>query len=164
MQLPSIDRISNSRPLAAELATLATGRVVPVAPVNSSSQGNGSVAPTPGVVNLINQADKPNFGEGVYSSVSDPTRAGASGKEGTDWTVQKPAPEETKPPPSPPLYQVLADHLKALWTASAGAVQVQQEVKDQQTPPRLDGPQGVLSEQVFTYSPTKINKAEKPKS
>jgi hypothetical protein len=64
------------------------------------------------------------------------------------------------------MYQLLLDHLKSLWTASASAVQVQQEVKNQalQVPSKLDGAQGVLSQQVFTYSPTKINKTEKSQS
>ncbi|MDD2811394.1 MAG: hypothetical protein PHS22_17530, partial [Rhodoferax sp.] len=71
-----------------------------------------------------------------------------------------------KPPPEPPLYQLLLDHMKSLWLASASAVQVQQEVKDQAqlSPPRLDASQGVLTSQVYTYSPSKINKAEQPKS
>jgi hypothetical protein len=43
-------------------------------------------------------------------------------------------------------------------------VQVQQQVRNQievQTS-NLNGPQGALSEQVLTYSPTKISKTEKP--
>ncbi len=119
----------------------------------------------PSVINMINQVDKPNFGEGVYSSVADPTRAGSSEAVQTDWTVKKPAPEEVKPPPEPPMYQLLLDNMKSLWLASASAVQVQQEVKDQVqlTPNRLDAStQGLMTEQSFTYSPTKIAKTEKP--
>jgi hypothetical protein len=60
--------------------------------------------------------------------------------------------------------KILMDHLKSLWQASAAAVQVQQQVRNQTevTTNNLNGPQGVLSEQVLTYSPTKINKTEKP--
>jgi hypothetical protein len=56
------------------------------------------------------------------------------------------------------------DHLKSLWQASAAAVQVQQQVRSQSetTPNNVSGPQGVNVEQVLTYSPTKINKTEKP--
>ncbi|MDD4942208.1 MAG: hypothetical protein PHQ13_01560 [Rhodoferax sp.] len=162
MQLPSIDRIPATRPLATASAALATGRVVPVAPVNVSS----TAAPAPSVINLINPADKPNADAGVYSSVADPTRPGSPEAVPTDWTVKKPAPEEAKPPPEPPLYQLLLDHMKSLWLASASAVQVQQEVKDQAqlSPPQLDAAQGVLTSQVYTYNPSKINKAEPPKS
>lgn len=166
MQLPSIDRIPNIRPVAVESASLATGKVVPVAPVNPPSHASGDIEPTPSVINRVNQADKPNFGEGVYTSVSDPTRPGSGAESPTDWTTKKPEPEETKPPPTPPLYQLLIDQLKSLWTASAGSIQVQQEVKDQAllAAPKPDGAQGALSQQVFTYSPTKINKTEKPQS
>ena len=166
MQLPSIDRISNTRPVAAEAASLATGKVVPVVQVNLPGQASGDLGPSPSVINMVNQVDKPNFGEGVYTSVADPTRPGSSAESATDWTTQKPKPEETKPPPTPPMYQVLMDHLKALWLASAGSIQVQQKVKDQalQVPGKLDGAQGALSQQVFTYSPTKINKTEKTQS
>jgi hypothetical protein len=163
MQLPSIDRIPITRPVAVESASLATGKVVPVAPVNSTSQASGDLEPTPSVINMVGQVDKPNFGEGVYTSVSDPTRPDAKSEALTDWTTKKPEPEETKPPPTPPMYQLLIDHLKSLWLASAGSIQVQQVVKDeaQLVPPKTDGAQGVLSQQVFTYSPTKINKTEK---
>jgi hypothetical protein len=164
MQPPSIDRIQNLRPVAAELASFATGRVTPVAPVNPSQQDPIESEPSPSVVNLINQGDKPNFGEGVYSSVSDPTRPGALASEPSkDWTVKSPKPEDAKPPPEPPMYQLLIDHIKSLWIASAGAVQVQQQVKNQidTTQPGVGAPHGVLSTEVFTYSPTKINKPEK---
>jgi hypothetical protein len=59
--------------------------------------------------------------------------------------------------------KVLLDHIKSLWLASASAVQVQQQVKDQidTSKPGLTAPQGVVASEVFTYSPTKINKVEK---
>lgn len=165
MQLPSIDRIQNLRPLAVESASLATGKVVPVAPVNPSVQTAPVAEPTPSVVNLINQSDKPNVGEGVYTSVSDPTRKGAdAATPPKDWTIKRPAPEKVEDPPPEPMSKILMDHLKSLWQASAAAVQVQQQVRNQTevTTNNVNGPQGVLSEQVLTYSPTKINKTEKP--
>lgn len=119
------------------------------------------------MVNLINQADKPNFGEGVYSSVSDPSRRGADADTSAkDWTIHRPAPEKVQDPPPEPLSKVLLDHIKSLWVASASAVQVQQQVKNQvdMTPTGINAPQGALSAEVFTYSPTKISKTEKPKS
>jgi hypothetical protein len=165
MQLPSIDRIQNLRPLAVESASLATGKVVPVAPVNPGVQSAPAVEPTPSVVNMINTADKPNVGEGVYTSVSDPTRKGAdAASPPKDWTVKRPAPEKVEDPPPEPISKILMDHLKSLWQASAAAVQVQQQVRSQSetTPNNVNGPQGVNVEQVLTYSPTKINKTEKP--
>ena len=164
MQLPSIDRIQNLRPLAVETASLATGKVVPVAPVNPGVQSAPVAEPSPSVVNLINQSDKPNVGEGVYTSVSDPTRRGAEASTPPkDWTIKRPAPEKVENPPPEPMSKILIDHLKSLWQASAAAVQVQQQVRNQtEVPTNLNGPQGALSEQVLTYSPTKINKTGKP--
>jgi hypothetical protein len=167
MQLPSIDRIPNLRPVAVESASLATGRVVPVAPVNPSTQSIPAAEPSPSVVNLINQADKPNFGEGVYSSVSDPTRRGAeAATPAKDWTIRRPAPEKVQDPPPEPLSKILMDHIKSLWLASASAVQVQTQVKNQvdMAQTGINAPQGALVAEVFTYSPTKINKTEKPQS
>ena len=151
MQLPSIDRIQNLRPVAVESASLATGKVVPVAPVNPSAQSAPAV--------------KPNVGEGVYASVSDPMRKGAdAAAPPKDWTIKRPAPEKVEFPPPEPISKLLMDHLKLLWQASAAAVQVQQQVRNQSemTPNNANGPQGVNVEQVLTYSPTKINKTEKP--
>ena len=165
MQLPSIDRIQSLRPVAAESASLATGKVVPVVAVNPVAQNARPVEPTPSVVNLINQADKPSVGEGVYTSVSDPTRRGAeAATPPKDWTIKRPAPEKVEDPPPVPISKVLMDHLRSLWEASAAAVQVQQQVRSQTdaTLSNVNRPQGVISEQVLTYSPTKIKKNEKP--
>ena len=81
-----------------------------------------------------------------------------------DWTIKRPAPEKVEFPPPEPISKLLMDHLKLLWQASAAAVQVQQQVRNQSemTPNNANGPQGVNVEQVLTYSPTKINKTEKP--
>ena len=163
MQLPSIDRIPNVRPLAAETASLATGRVLPVAPVNPPVQAVASEDPSPSVINMIGQADKPNSGEGVYSSVADPVRKDAAAQASADWTVKRPAPEKLEDPPPEPMYKVLMDHVKLLWSASASAVQVQQQVRDtlDVTQGGINAPQGVVATEVFTYSPSKINKTEK---
>ena len=61
-----------------------------------------------------------------------------------------------------PLYKVLMEHIKSMWTASASAVQVEQ-VKNQQevNKPNPNVAPGVLAAEVLTYSPTKINKTEK---
>ena len=113
---------------------------------------------------MINQADKPNFGEGVYTSVSDPTRRGAdAASPPKDWTIHRPAPEKVQDPPPVPISKVLMDHIKSLWLASAGAVQVQQQVKNQvdMTHANVHVASGVVATEVFTYSPTKIVKPGK---
>jgi len=164
MQLPSIDRIQSLRPVAAESASQATGRVVPVAPVNLPTQSAIPIEPVPSVINMINQADKPSAGEGVYSSVSDPVRKGADAASSSkDWTIHRPAPEKIEDPPPEPLSKILLDHIKSLWTASASAVQVQQQVKDQvdMSKTSINAAPGVIASEVFTYSPTKINKTER---
>jgi len=163
MQLPSIDRIPSLRPVAAESASLATGRVVPVAPVNPPVQATASEEPMPSVINMIGQADKPSVGEGVYRSVADPVRKDAAEQVSADWTIKRPAPEKVEDPPPEPIYKVLMDHVKSLWSASASAVQVQQLVKDELDVPKAGAtaPQGVVATEVFTYSPTKITKTEK---
>jgi hypothetical protein len=164
MSLPSIDRIQSLRPFAAESASLATGRVVPVAPVNPPSQAVSAAEPSPSVVNLINQADKTSAGEGVYSSVSDPIRNGSEASQPSkDWTIHHPVTEKVKDPPPEPLSKVLLDHIKSLWQASASAVQVQQQVKNQVdlSQPGVNAAPGVISSEVYTYSPTKIAKTDK---
>lgn len=164
MQLPSIDRIPSLRPVAVESALLATGRVMPVAAVNPPQQTTPVEESSPSVINLINQADKPIFGEGVYSSVSDPTRPGAEASTpNKDWTVQRPAPEKVVDPPPVPISKMLLDQIKSLWLASAGAVQVQQQVKNQAelSQPGVGAASGVIATEVFTYSPTKITKTGK---
>ena len=120
--------------------------------------------PVPSVINLVNQADKPSSGEAVYTSVSDPVRKGADAAESPrDWTIKRPAPEKVEYPPPEPMSKVLLDHIKSLWQASASAVQVQQLVKDQVdlSKPAVNVAQGVVATEVFTYSPSKINKVEK---
>jgi hypothetical protein len=114
---------------------------------------------------MINTADKPNVGEGVYTSVSDPVRKGSdAAAPPKDWTIKRPAPEKEEFPPPEPISKMLMDHLKSLWLASAAAVQVQQQVRNlsEVTPDNANGLQGANVEQVLTYSPTKINKTEKP--
>jgi hypothetical protein len=162
----SLDRISSTRPLAAESASLATGHVVPVAPVNPSTNGTLPSEPSPSVINLIGQNGKSNQGEGVYSSVSDPTRSSAQSTQSDyDWSIKKPKPQEQKPPPEPPLYQLLIDHIKHLWLVSAGAVQVQQQVKDELNPnsalANASVVQPLAQNSPLTYLVNKVSQTEK---
>jgi hypothetical protein len=167
MEISPIDRNPHPHHPGADVAAYASNRVVPVAPVNPSGSSAvapaSSIAPTSSVINLVNRSDKPNVGELVYTSVSDPARRGSEAATSEkDWTIHRPAPEKVEEPPKPPIYQLLIDHVKSLWTASASAVQVQQHVKNQleasQTNPNAVA--GVISTESITYSPTKITKTE----
>ena len=137
-----------------------------MAPVNPPNQASITPAePTPSVINLINQANKPSTGEAVYSSVSDPGRRGSEAATSKkDWTIHRPVVEKVEDPPPVPLSKVLIEHIKSLWIASASAVQVQQHVKNQldSSQPNLNATPGTLSSDVYTYSPSKINKTEQP--
>ncbi len=143
---------------------MAATKVMPVAAVNPQvSADPSSVPPTSSVINLVGQGAKSNAGEGVYTSVSDPARRGSEAATADkDWTIQRPKPEKVEDPPPPPLSQVLMDHVKSLWLASASAVQVQQQVKNQldNALPPANPVQGVIASESITYSPTKINKTE----
>lgn len=168
MSTTPIERIQTMRPLAAEAAALATGRVVPVVPVNPPLVHLSASEPTPGVVNLVKAVDsvnKTSAGEGVYNSVSDPIRPGAeAATPPKDWTIKRPVPEKVEDPPPEPLSKILLDHIKSLWEASASAVQVQQQVRNQLEPQPLTNAaaaHGVISNEVYNFSPTKINKIEK---
>jgi hypothetical protein len=143
---------------------MAAARVIPLAPVNPSAHLDvPNSEPTPSVINLVNLANKPSTGEAVYTSVSDPARRGSEAATASkDWTIQRPAPEKVENPPPVPVYQMLIDQIKALWTASASAVQVQQQVKShlETSLPNPNAVPGTLSTEVFTYSPSKIKKTE----
>lgn len=172
MQPFSVDRIASVRPVAAESASLATGKVLPVAPVNPASYRpvvSQEVPPTPSVINLVNQADKPNAGEGALASVSDPNQVGSDAQTGQkDWTVKRPAPEQqkTQDPPPEPISKMLIEHLRSLWLASASAVQVQEQVRDQLDPNKVGQPQApaVFDNGPLVYSPTRIPRTGKTRN
>ena len=139
---------------------MATTKVIPVAAVNPGANASASIEPTPSVVNLIGQVGKSSVGEAVYTSVSDPTRRRSeAGTAEKNWTIHRPKPEKVEEPPPIPRSQMLIEHVKSLWLASASAVQVQQHVKNQiDAPPPSSN--GVLATEPITYSPSKINKTE----
>ena len=163
MTQPSIDRIQSVRPVAAEAAALSTGRVLPVVPVNPPQQVQAPTEVSPSVINMIGTVDKTNSGEGVYSSVADPVRQNVAQATPKDWTVQQPEPVKAQDPPPAPISKMLIDQIKSLWQASAGAVQVQEQVRNQIDPTKATATvaPGVISTEVYTYSPTKIHKTDK---
>lgn len=124
---------------------------------------------TPGVVNHVNPAlqaaqVQPNEGEVTYTSVTDPVRRSGSAQQAPhDWTLHRPAPEKVETPPPKPISQMLMDHLKSMWSASASAVQVEQ-VSNQLTrtaPTQPTQITGELTKQALTYQPSKIKRNEK---
>ena len=142
---------------------MASAKVIPVAAVNPAASPTASIEPTPSVINMVGQSNKSNVGEGVYTSVSDPTRRGSEAAMAEkDWTIHRPKPEKVEDPPPVPLSQVLMEHIKSLWLASASAVQVQQQVKDQLDPLQLSQKPAAneVATELLTYSPSKINKTE----
>lgn len=120
----------------------------------------------PSVINKIKPpapAADPN--DPVYTNRSDPmvrnTEAATSPK---DWTIHRPEKEPVKEeiPPPPPMSQVLMDHLRTLWTASASAVHVE-HVSNTLNPPQPTAPAdapGELAKQAMVFKPAEINKTE----
>jgi hypothetical protein len=177
MQLPTIDRTPNMRPAGADLVSSGANRVIPIAPVNPSVNVSPAAQPGqsagPSAIDLVNPALKigaavqpatapPTEGEPVYTSVPDPTRRVEAATAPHDWTIHRPAPEKVEDPPPKPLSQVLMDHLRTMWTASASAIQIEQ-VKNQVTPAEPLIPTqvpGDLAKEVLTYVPAKIKKTE----
>lgn len=159
MDMPPLDRTPSTRPSGSDVASMAVVKSNRAAPVERAIPEK----PTPSVINLVNMANKPSTGEGVYTSKSDPVKPGSEAASiPKDWTIHRPVVEKVENPPPVPLSKVLMDHIKSMWTASAGAIQVHQ-VKNQldQSQPTSQAPTGVLSTEVLTYSPSKIHKTEK---
>lgn len=163
MQLPSIDRTPNLRQ-AAEVASSGANRVIPVAPVNPGVHVSPPKdVPQPGVIDMVNPALKVHEGEPVYTSVSDPARPGSEASTSPkDWTIHRPAPVKVEDPPPKPLSQVLMDHLKTMWTASANAVQVEQVQNQlvQPNPGQVNEASNSLAKQRLVYEPEKVKKNE----
>lgn len=163
MPLPSVDRIPAVRP-AAEVASPAVHRVIPVAPVNPPVQSASSAEPSPSVINMVNPALKTTVGEPVYNSVTDLSRTGPEVDTAPkDWTIRRPAPEKVEDPAPKPMSQILMDHLRVVWTASASAIHLDQ-AKDrlgQEVSVNASVAPGNLAKEVFTYDPAKIKKNEK---
>ena len=165
MQLPPFDRSLTSRPTGADGAALATVRVIPVAPVNPAADANANPPATPSVINLVGKSPKAEAGEGVYSSVADPSRRGVQDNTPKDWTIHRPAPEKVEDPPPIPISKVLMDHLETLWAASASAVQVQQQVRNNletgQNQASSSAQPSPAAIQAVTLASGKVNKNEK---
>jgi len=146
------------------MASAGVSKVIPVAPVNPPVTARPSLEPVPSVVDLVNPALKTNSGEPVYTSVSDPGRPGSEAATvPKDWTIHRPVTEKVEDPPPKPIYQVLIDHIKNVWLASASAVQMAQ-VNNQLNPPTPAGSAdtpGNLAKEVLVYDQNIIKKNER---
>lgn len=164
MQLPTIDRTPNLRPIGADAVSAGASKVIPVAPVNPSVIVRPALESVPSVVDLVNPTLKANVGEPVYTSVSDPGRPGSEAATAPkDWTIHRPVAEKVEDPPPKPIYQVLMDHIKNVWLASASAVQMEQ-VHNQLNRPTPTGPSdtpGNLAKEVLVYDQNIIKKNER---
>jgi hypothetical protein len=146
------------------MVSAGANRVIPVAPVNPSVSANPSILPTPSVVDMVNPALKTAESDSIYASVSDPGRPGSEAATAPkDWTIHRPATEKVEDPPPKPMYQLLMDHIKNLWTASASAVQLEQ-VSDQLNVPVPVAPSdapGNFAKEVLVYDHNTIKKNER---
>lgn len=140
---------------------------MPVAPVNPSvAVTTAAIEPTPGVVNMVKPpapAADPN--DPVYANPVDPmVRSAEAAKASKDWTIHRAEKELKKEevPPPPPLSQVLMDHLRTVWTASASAIQIEQvgnTLTDTKHVTPLNQP-GNLAKQSTEFKPSEITKTE----
>ena len=138
-------------------------KVAAVAPVHPVARDLQSTAPTPGVINLVNQTSKSGSNDPAYSNMADPMRRVLDPPtEPRDWTLHKPAPEKAENPAPEPLSKVLMAHIKSMWTASASAVTVE-PAKNPVKADQLEAvaKSGALTAEALTYSPGKITKPEK---
>ena len=152
------------RPSGADLVSAGASRVIPIAPVNPPAAARPSPEPVPSVVDLVNPALKAQKGEAVFTSVSDPGRPGSEAATAPkDWTIRRPVTEKVEDPPPKPIYQMLIDHIKSVWMASASAVQMAQ-VNNQLNPPTPAGSAdtpGNLAKEVLVYDQNIIKKNER---
>lgn len=165
MQLPVIDRTPNMRPVGADLASTGANRVIPTAPVNPPEHESLSIQPAPSVIDMVNPALKAPEGTPVYANTADSVKADSREDQESpkDWTIHRPQTEKVENPPPKPLYQVLLDHVKSMWNASASVVQLDQ-VNNQINSPLPVSPSdlpGVLAKEALVYTPHTVKKTEK---
>ena len=166
MQLPTVERIPNLRPVGAEAVAPAAPRVIPVAPVNPSLQMQESA----GVVNNINPQ--------VQSQVqnADPLQGGSQADtSGRGYTQSREAAGKPAEPPKESIAKVLLDQIHSVWDASARVVEIwfmnnplqiqtQNQVQTLAQNRNQDSKEipGIMAKEALTYSPSKIRKNEKP--
>jgi hypothetical protein len=164
MQLPTIDRTQNVRPSGADVVSSGANKVIPVAPVNPSVHASPRLqVQQPGVIDAVNPALKSPEVDRVHVAVPDPVEQKSIAEAvPKDWTIHHPAVQKVESPPPKPISQILMDHLKTMWTASASAIQVEQVHNQLTTPTSVVPTQapGQLAKQAIIYAPSKIKKNE----
>lgn len=164
MQLPNLDR---TLPPQRSVNVDVVDRVVPVAPVNPVESAKPSVS----MISEISSEAKIKASEASQKAV-DPLQGGSEGDRSMkNWTEKSPAPGKLDPLPKEPMSKILMDHVHALWTASAKAVEVfamnntsatsnpvqnQVQVEARNANPMLQT--GSFAKESLTYSPQTIKK------
>lgn len=132
MALPPIER--STAQVARELTHLAGERTPAAVPVNPAGAPITSAVPSPGVIDMVVHRVDHAGGAGawVYSNPTGQTvhSLDASASAQRDSTLKRPVHEKVQEPAPIPLGKILIGQVKALWRASASAVQVAQPVKD----------------------------------
>jgi hypothetical protein len=165
MQLPFIDKKHNLSTSSADAVSTAVAKVIPITPVNPQLLDTPVQHVQVGVVNHVGEASVeanfPTVGAPVYTSVADVNNKTAENAP-HDWTIKPVNNPRLESPPPKPIAQILIDHLKTVWSASASAIQPEQMVEASQLPKTLEGvqPLGSLAKEALIYQPQKIKKSE----
>ena len=130
MELPPIERSTALAPR--EIPPLAVDRASALAPTLPEGTPITSTAHSPRVIDSVNRGDQTGSQTWVYSNptASSSRRLDDSSAQ-RDWTLKRPVHGKVEDPPPIPLFKMLIDHIKALWHASANAVQTVQPTKEQ---------------------------------
>jgi hypothetical protein len=163
MKMLSVDRIETLRVIGADAATLGSARTVPQATATHAPvkvRASAAVEPTPSLVNKIGQLNKAASAGVVYANLSGPAmRASGSELAPYDWSLSSST--AVKVEDKPPLTDLLIEHLKSLWLASAMAIQTQQPKDEKLAIKSEAGGQtkanaGISSGLAMLYSPSQI--------
>jgi len=135
MKMLSIDRISSLRPIGTDVGAMGSGKAaLPVPTVGPlvKVKAVAAVEPSPSLINQIGQSNKAAHAGLVYSNISDPSlRLLDTEVAPHDWTLKSAKVEKVEERQALP--EMLIEHLKSLWVASASAVQTQQPSDEKQT-------------------------------
>ena len=141
MPITPADRVSSVwQPKGADLYSTGASGTVPVRPINPA--------------NAVESTDR--LGEGAI--VREPDKPSAPDLSNRDWTAveeKKQAEEVKEPPPKEPITQMLIDHIRSLWLASAKAVEQAPQVNKAD---EIERNKLLVKEEPLTYSETKVKR------
>ena len=130
MKMLSVERISSLRSIGTDAGTLGSGKATAPVPHESVAvkvkvKAAAAPEPAPSLINQIGQSGKTSTAGIVYSNTADPTQRYSATEPPThDWRLKTPEPEKADNRPALP--EMLIEHLKSIWVASALAVQTPQ--------------------------------------